>query len=133
VKSQRNDRRAKQAAASKVPQSLLEALREAGQDRMPTQAEVREWRENSRSQGADESERTLDSKSTDRRALVQAYIRQVLEKTGKRITKKDIWSRAGDTSRSEFERWERKDPKNPNRAADERFTRLLTEEKPHLR
>jgi hypothetical protein len=69
----------------------------------------------------------------DRRALVKAYIEEVRGKTGKRITKKDIWSKAGYLTRTEFERWERRDPRHPNKAADETFTRIIGIEKPHLK
>jgi hypothetical protein len=70
--------------------------------------------------------------SVDRRAMINAYIQEVLEKTGKRITRKHIWSKAGYTTRTEFERWERRDRRYSNRSADETFTRILRE-KPHLR
>ena len=44
--------------------------------------------------------------ATDRRALVDAYIEEVRSKIGKRITRKDIWLKAGYKTRTEFERWE---------------------------
>jgi hypothetical protein len=72
------------------------------------------------------------SNGGDRRAAVDAYIDEVLRLTGKRITRTDIWKFARYKSRTEFERWERNDAKRPNKAAHERFTRILTE-KPHLR
>jgi hypothetical protein len=71
--------------------------------------------------------------AVDRRTLIRAYIEEVRRKTGKRITKKDIWSKAGYRTRTEFERWERRDPRHPNKAADESFTRILDVEKPHLK
>jgi hypothetical protein len=74
----------------------------------------------------------LQRKSEDRRAMVDAYIEEVRNKRSKRITRKDIWARAGYKSRTEFERWERQDPKHPNKAADENFARILRE-KPHLK
>jgi hypothetical protein len=70
--------------------------------------------------------------ATDRRALVDAYIEEVRSKIGKRITRKDIWLKAGYKTRTEFERWERRDAKHPNQAAGENFTRILRE-KPHLK
>jgi hypothetical protein len=69
---------------------------------------------------------------TDRRAAVDAYIDEVFKKTGRKVTRTDIWKTARYRTRTEFERWERKDPRNPNRAAHERFTRILAE-KPHLK
>jgi len=68
----------------------------------------------------------------NRRLAVDAYIEEVFNRTGKRITRTDIWKSARYKSRTEFERWERNDPKNPNRTAHQRFTRILTE-KPHLK
>jgi hypothetical protein len=76
--------------------------------------------------------KTVESKGADRRAMTKAYIEEVRRETGKRITKKDIWNEAGYQTRTEFERWERRDPKRPNRAADDNFTRILRE-KPHLK
>jgi hypothetical protein len=71
-------------------------------------------------------------KPEDHRAMVNTYIAEVLDKTGKRITRKDIWRKAGYKSRTEFERWERQDAARPNRAAAEAFNRILRE-KPHLK
>lgn len=68
----------------------------------------------------------------DRRAAVDAYIEEVSKKTGQRITRTDIWKTARYKSRTEFERWERNDPKKPNKSAHQRFTQIL-DEKPHLK
>jgi hypothetical protein len=70
--------------------------------------------------------------STDRRALVDAYIEEVLREKGSQITRTDIWKSAGYKTRTEFERWERNDQNRPNKAAHENFTRILFE-KPHLK
>jgi len=72
-----------------------------------------------------------DPVALERRKAVDAYIKEVLEKTGKRITRADIWKSARYKSRTEFERWQRNDPK-ATKSANERFTRLL-KEKPHLK
>jgi hypothetical protein len=66
-----------------------------------------------------------------RRVAVDAYIEEVFNRTGKRITRTDIWKSARYKSRTEFERWERDDLEHPNKTANQRFTRILTE-KPHL-
>jgi len=66
-----------------------------------------------------------------RRAKVDAYIAEVLRKTGREITRADIWKAADYKSRSEFERWERNDSKRPNKTAHCRFMQVLTQ-KPHL-
>ncbi|SRR6266851_601877 len=79
------------------------------------------------------SAQNVETKPTDRRAMVDAYIQDVRSKKSKRITRKDIWSAAGYQTRTEFERWERQDEKHPNQAADETFTRILSVEKPHLK
>jgi hypothetical protein len=72
----------------------------------------------------------------DRRALLDAYIEEVFRKVGKRITRTDLWKLAKYKSRTEFERWEtywyERHGRKPNRAANERFTQILTE-KPHLK
>ena|ERR1019366_5918373 len=77
-----------------------------------------------------------DGQRAERRAAVDAYIREVLTTTGKVITRTHIWKKAGDKSRAEFERWEshwyEKRGRKPNRAANRRFTRILAE-KPHLK
>ena len=75
---------------------------------------------------------TTRSEPTDRRATVDAYIEEVRTRTGRRIPRKAIWRAAGYTTRTEFERWERRDTKHPNKAADKNFTRILRE-KPHLK
>jgi len=56
----------------------------------------------------------------------------VYVRTKKRITRTDIWKTARYKTRTEFERWERNDPKNPNKTANARFKNILTE-KPHLK
>jgi hypothetical protein len=81
---------------------------------------------------AEPGARPADRKSTNRRAMVDAYIQEVRQKKGKRITRKDFWTAAGYKARTEFERWERQDAKRPNQTADDNFSRVLRE-KPHLR
>jgi len=71
-----------------------------------------------------------DSTSEHRRA-VDAYIQEVLRETGKRITRKDFWTRAGYKTPSDFKRWQRNAPKTTKTAAL-CFERLLRE-KPHLK
>ena len=73
---------------------------------------------------------SLDSPE-GRKAAVDAYIQEVLDKTGLKITRKDIWEKVGYKDASEFERWQRCD-KRASRTAHERFTAVLRE-KPHLR
>jgi hypothetical protein len=83
-------------------------------------------------QNNNKTARTAESKATEHRAMVEAYMEEVFSKTEKRITKKDFWSKAGYNSRTEFERWERQDSERPNKAAHKAFMRILRE-KPHLK
>lgn len=69
----------------------------------------------------------------NRCAAVEAYIKEVLVKTGRKITRREIWGAAGYTDRTEFQRWQRNDQKRQsNKRADRNFTHVLTE-KPHLK
>jgi hypothetical protein len=61
----------------------------------------------------------------DRRALVEAYIESKSRETGKRVTRTEIWKKAGYHNRTEFERWQRNDPRT-TKIAHERFMQLLT-------
>jgi hypothetical protein len=65
-----------------------------------------------------------------RREAVDAYIEEA-RRAGVTINRTEIWRKAGYKTRSEFERWERNDPR-ATRTADANITRILTE-KPHLR
>jgi hypothetical protein len=76
--------------------------------------------------------KAAEGKPADRRAMVDAYIEEVLSKTGKKISRTDIWKSVGYKTRTEFEKWQRRDPTKVNKAADERFTKMFTE-KPHLK
>jgi len=67
----------------------------------------------------------------ERRAAVDAYIEEVYVKTDRRITRKDIWKAARYRTRSEFERWQRCDPKTTP-SAHQRFMRVFTEKR-HLK
>jgi hypothetical protein len=77
-----------------------------------------------------------ENHGTDRRKAVDAYIEEVFSRTGKRITRTDIWKSLRYKSRAEFERWEsrwyEKAGKTPNATANRRFTNFLVE-KPHLK
>lgn len=78
------------------------------------------------------SNQTAKKHHNERRAMVNAYIEEVLITTGIRITRKDIWTKAGYKTRTEFERWERGDEKHPNKSANANFRRILAQ-KPHLK
>jgi hypothetical protein len=69
--------------------------------------------------------------SANQRQVVDAYIEEVLQMTGKHITRTDIWKSARYKTRTEFERWERDSPR-ATKTAHERFSRILRE-KPHLK
>jgi hypothetical protein len=72
-----------------------------------------------------------DRVAAERRKAVEAYIDEVFEKTGERITKIDFLRSAGYRNRTEFQRWQRNDPKT-TKIANERFIRVL-KGKPHLK
>ena len=61
---------------------------------------------------------------------VMAYIEEIGRKTGKQITKAEIWRAAGYKARRECERWERGELK-ANSAVDRNIRRVL-QKKPHL-
>jgi hypothetical protein len=77
-------------------------------------------------------ESTPESIKASRTELVNAYIDEVFQRTGKRITRTDIWKSARYKSRTEFERWERNDLERPNKSANARFTEILLK-KPHMK
>ena len=79
---------------------------------------------------ASTSKDLVDSAS-DRSAEVNAYIQEVLDKTGKNITRQDFWRQAGYTDATQFERWQRNDSE-ASETAKENFARLLRS-KPHLK
>jgi len=60
----------------------------------------------------------------DRRALVDSYIQAEFLRTGKPVTRAQIWQKAGYTSPTDFERWQRKDPLT-SKSADRNFARLF--------
>ena len=75
---------------------------------------------------------TLSFDTTEgRRRAVDAYIAEVLEKTGQTITRADLWRKAGYAVSTQFQRWQRCDKKT-SKSADKKFTELLLQ-KPHLR
>ena len=74
---------------------------------------------------------TWESTKEERRAAVDAYIREVLDQTGKRITRTDIWKKAGYEDRTEFGRWQRRDD-SKTESAHRNIARVLNE-KPHLK
>jgi len=68
------------------------------------------------------------------RELVDDYIAEVFEKTGRSINREEIWRKAKYQRPREFEYWQFQDPKRKqNRTAHQRFMNLLTVEKPHLK
>jgi hypothetical protein len=66
-----------------------------------------------------------------RKAAVDAYIEEVFLKTGKRIHRTDIWTAAKYKDATEFQRWQRKDPRTTP-TAEKAFARILST-KPHLK
>jgi hypothetical protein len=64
-----------------------------------------------------------------RRAQVDDHIEDVSRGKKKRLLRSDIWKAAGYSSATEFERWQRNDPRS-SKANDRSFVRVLTE-RPH--
>jgi hypothetical protein len=82
------------------------------------------------SSGTDTLADDLETRAS-RRQAIDRYIDEVWEKKRKRITRTNIWKEGRYATRTEFERWERCDPR-ATKTADERFRRILRE-KPHLK
>ena len=72
-----------------------------------------------------------DPIAAKRRAQVDEYIEEVFRVKKKRIFRKAIWKAAGYRGATEFERWQRNEPRS-SKKHDRDFTRVLTE-KPHLK
>jgi len=66
------------------------------------------------------------AKTTDRRALIDAFILAV-SKVGRKIKRKDLWSAAGYRDATEFERFQRGDQRTTQSAA-KAFNRLLSQD-----
>lgn len=64
-----------------------------------------------------------DGNGEDRRAAIEAYIEEVVRKTGRRITRTDIWRVAGYTEATQFERFQR--GKGASVGSIAKFTRIL--------
>ena len=63
--------------------------------------------------------------SQDRRRLVDSFILRCLRETGETVTRKMIWRSAGYHDATEFERWQRNDPRATKRA-ERNFARVLS-------
>ena len=80
---------------------------------------------------SDSTAKDSPGSKSERRRAVDTYIEEVLKETGKKISRKDFWKAAGYGTPSDFERWQRCDPKT-TKAAKLNFARVLRE-KPHLK
>lgn len=67
---------------------------------------------------------TADLIATRRRKAIETFIESV-QAAGRKITRKDIWTVAGYSAPSEFERYQRADARTTKRA-ERTFTQLLT-------
>jgi hypothetical protein len=68
--------------------------------------------------------------AAERREAVDAYILDIFETCGRRISRKEIWTEAGYNESSEFERWQRASPRASG-SSDRRIRKIL-KGKPHL-
>jgi hypothetical protein len=96
--------------------------------RLPVEAAANE---NSGSAAKGSPTGSEDPLAAKRRALVDAYINEVLRVKKKRIFRTDFWKAAGYRDATQFERWQRNDPRSKKRH-DADFIRVLTD-KPHLK
>jgi hypothetical protein len=80
--------------------------------------------ESFRAQNSDKTAQSVQSHSADRRAMIDAYIAKVLAITGKKISRKEFWLVAGYNSPTEFERFQRDDPRT-TQSAVANFKRVL--------
>jgi hypothetical protein len=79
--------------------------------------------EASNSVGAVASEESVEI--ADRRALIQGFIDRVSAAAGRRFKRKDIWTFAGYAEATEFERFQRNDPRT-TKGAELKFNRVLS-------
>ena len=78
-----------------------------------------------------DGEPAADPIAAERRRRIDNYIKEVFKISRKRITRKDIWESAKYKTATEFQRWQRNEPRSTP-AIDELFTEIL-EKKPHLK
>jgi len=78
------------------------------------------------------SDRRPSSTNTEgHRELVDKYLADVKAQTGRAITRRDFWAAAGYKNPTEFQRWQRNDPRT-TLTASSNFARVL-KSKPHLK
>jgi hypothetical protein len=65
-----------------------------------------------------------DVEPANRKAAVNDFIERVREETGYKAKRKDIWTVLGYRVSTEFERWQRNDPRTTKTATD-KFNRIL--------
>jgi hypothetical protein len=70
------------------------------------------------------TESTRAKAETQRREKIDAFIYMVLKETGSKITRTNIWTAAGYTDATEFERYQRDDPETTTTATNN-FERIL--------
>ena len=63
-------------------------------------------------------------KREDRRDMVRAFLERVRDETGETVRRKDVWSVAGYQNATEFERYQRNDPRTTE-SAKSNFDRVL--------
>jgi hypothetical protein len=73
---------------------------------------------------AAQPEPTLKSTGSQNRAAIDEFIRKVRDTTGRKITRTDIWTAANYTNRTDFERYQRDDPRTTD-TARAKFSHVL--------
>lgn len=74
----------------------------------------------------------VDPTARLRYALVEAHLEEAFRVTGRKKTRRDIWTEAGYKDPTEFQRWQRNDLEHVNETANRRFMAILTN-KPSLK
>lgn len=105
------------------PMNKLNAYRRRDPDVIPPAVTLTATEPESNDHGSIAQQRKKD---------VESYCEAVTKKRGRKFTKTQFWKSAGYKTRTEFEKWERNDPKKVNKTAIKRFTKILSE-KPDLR
>jgi len=94
--------------------------------RFPSQnsGKTAEAEEGAAERGSSATPQTVVTKAGDRSGLVDAYISKVMVETGEKISRRDICFVAGYRNPTEFQRWQRSDPRTtPTAVAN--FKRVL--------
>ena len=77
------------------------------------------------------SDDALVAGAVDNATRVDQYLREVRKHTSQKFSRRDLWTGAGYTNQTEFERWQRND-RRTSHTARQKFERIL-KDRPHLK